>query len=535
MSANRSAKPGEQLVFEFDRPPIQLFTPIELYDRLDEEMLRTLVTQKEDSRYELKPNGVKKHLLSEYFSTWANTPPYGGLIIIGVRDDRVVEGCASRSNKPLNDLELSASDLCPDAQYVHRRVPIHRDADGELDFVVVFHVKYNPTKVVKTADNRVFVRRADQHKELKTPDEIQLLRAQKGEVRYETESSGLKFPADFDLTAIAEYAATIREKKGWDDSHSLEDVLSLMHLGVLHERNFEPNIACALMFAKDPRTICAGCRIRFLRFEGESEHTGENWNAVKDEFIEGALPQQIVGIAQILRSQLRTFSKLGPDGKFITSHEYPEFAWYEAIVNACAHRSYGNGMRNVPIFVKMFDDRLEVESPGPFPPTVTPETIYNVHCPRNPYLMDAMLYLKFVKCAHEGTKRIRTEMLRMELPEPEFQQDEIGHALVRVTLRNKVKQRRIWVDSDVALLLGAQVADLLSEGEKRCVNFCAENGSINVSQAQRLTGREWGTMRKVLMGLVEKKILDWVARNDIERDPSAHYVLRGKVAKPVTK
>ena len=49
-------------------------------------------------------------------------------------------------------------------------------------------------------------------------------------------------------------------------------------------------------------------------------------------------------------------------------------AWYEALVNACVHRSYN--LKNMNIFIRMFDDRLEIESPGGFPPLVTPENIF---------------------------------------------------------------------------------------------------------------------------------------------------------------
>jgi ATP-dependent DNA helicase RecG len=55
-------------------------------------------------------------------------------------------------------------------------------------------------------------------------------------------------------------------------------------------------------------------------------------------------------------------------------------------------------MKNMPIFVKMFDDRLVIESPGPFPPFVTPESIYDSHQPRNPALMDALFYLEITRC-----------------------------------------------------------------------------------------------------------------------------------------
>ena len=71
----------------------------------------------------------------------------------------------------------------------------------------------------------------------------------------------------------------------------------------------------------------------------------------------------------MIGSQLREFTRLESDGKFYTASEYPQDAWYEAVVTACVHRSYN--LKNMNIFVKMFDDRLVVESPGGFPPLVT--------------------------------------------------------------------------------------------------------------------------------------------------------------------
>lgn len=51
--------------------------------------------------------------------------------------------------------------------------------------------------------------------------------------------------------------------------------------------------------------------------------------------------------------------------------EYPEFAWFEGIVNALTHRKYS--IRGEHIKVLMFDDRLEILSPGLLPNIVTIE------------------------------------------------------------------------------------------------------------------------------------------------------------------
>jgi ATP-dependent DNA helicase RecG len=181
------------------------------------------------------------------------------------------------------------------------------------------------------------------------------------------------------------------------------------------------------------------------------------------------------------------------------------------------------------IFVKMFDDKLEIESPGGFPPLVTPENIYSMHNPRNPTLMRAMWYLDLVKEHAEGTKRMRDSMQGSNLPPPVFQQTEtgMGFAAVRVTLRNHYKQRKVWVDTDVTTLLGDALAKNLSSEEKRILNFVAENGKINVVQCHRLIPSlpKWHSAKKVLQKLTTKGLLKHIHSPTVERDSTAHYVL----------
>jgi hypothetical protein len=117
-------------------------------------------------------------------------------------------------------------------------------------------------------------------------------------------------------------------------------------------------------------------------------------------------------------------------------------------------------------------------------------------------------------------------MRRMKLPEPEFKQDDVGNTLVRVTLRNNIKQRKVWVDADVIEILGAQLAHSLSENEKRSINFCAENGKISVSDTQRLTGMTWPAAFKMLKILTTRGILLHDHKDGLDRDPRARFKLR---------
>lgn len=507
--------------------PLALLTPDEIYESADETLLRKLVI--EDRRFEKKPNSLNLRDLGDYVSMWANTSPVGGLIMIGIRNDDSFEGMSAVGESHINEIEKASGTYCPEAVWNTKRIRIRRDRDNQSDFVLLVRVHYHKTRVIRTTEGAVFSRVGDSKKRL-NDEQIRQLQADKGEIRWELEPSRLRFPQDFDYSAIESFVDTIISEKHWDPNHSVQDVLQLMRLGRIENGQFLPNMACALLFALDVRSVIPGCWIRFLRFEGETEGVGAKWNAVKDESIHGTVIQQIEATAQVLRSQLRTFSKLdNKSGKFFTTTEYPEVAWYEAIVNACAHRSYSNGLGNANTFVKMFDDRLVIESPGPFPSLVTPENIYEVSIPKNPFLMEALRHLKFVKAAHEGTRRMRDTMKEHGLTEPQFTQLEIGGAFVRVTLHNSIKHRKAWVDADVATLLGARLAQALSDDQKVCLNFMAQSdGSINVTEAVRLTGKSWETCKKLLVALVHIGIVDYEHRDDIERDAKARFVLKGK-------
>lgn len=514
----------EQLELEFTPPtPMALLTVGELFNRMDQALLERL---KEDKRLERKPPGYHGEGLGHYISMWANTHPDGGLVVLGVADDGAIIGCHSLSQDQLNRTD-KVEDLCPGSKCEVKRVPVTLP-DGQHSFVVVIRVHYLKNRVAKTPKGEVYARVGDECRHLKV-DEIRQLQQDKGEIAFEQEPCGLKYPDDFDRDAIAQWAGSVRTLCELETNPSDEDLLVTKHLASRTGTEIVPNMACALLFAKEPDRLIPGCKIRFFRFDGDQEFTGERRNAVKDIWIEGlTVPRMIAKIEAVLESQLRTFSALGKDGKFYTAPEYPKWAWYEAIVNACVHRAYGNGLKNMMTFVKMFDNRLEIESPGPFPPFITPENIVGNSHPRNPKLMHAMYFLRFVKMAGEGTRRIVDSMNAAQLPKPEFSEKQLDTSRVRVTLRNNLEQRRLWVDTDVAGLLGADVVARLDDDQKRMLNFVIEYNGINVTQAIRITQLAWETAKKKLESLASMNILTRIGRPGMDRDPHAKYILTPK-------
>lgn len=511
----------EQLTIEFAPPPSQLWqlwTPDDIYNNAKEEVVRAF---SEDNRVERKPCGIHAEQLAQWVCMYANTQPQGGIVLIGVENDGTISGCRNLSTPEINKFE-KLKNYCADARYEFRKVPVENDNDGLDDFVMVLRVYYRDDKLVEMNDGTAWVRLGDEKRRL-SESEKREIRIARGQVEYELEPTTLTWPDDFDIALADALVSSYRTKRGLTQSNRREDVLILLHLGKRSGEKFVPNLACALVLARDPRTVIPGARIRVSRYEGTEESFGKEMNQVFDTYIDGPLPTQISQAEKIISGQIKNFTRLGADGKFYTQPEYPRDVWLEAVTNACVHRSYN--LKHMNIYVKMFANRMVVESPGGFLPPTTAATVYESHNPRNPYTMDTLFYLEFVHCAYEGTRRMRETMRVANLPDPEFVQKEVGTHQIHVTLKNNVEARKTFIDANVADLIGRNLWETLTDHERLLINFVSEKGQMSVTDAVRLTGRAWDAAKELLEGLRERKILGLKSKSGKERESSKRYVL----------
>lgn len=279
-------------------------------------------------------------------------------------------------------------------------------------------------------------------------DEIRELRDARHETRFEDEPVALWSEVELDRELASSLVEGMRLRNGLTMPLDVEDALRNRGALVASAEGDRVTVAGLLAVAAQPTRWLPGARLRFLRIEGTEERFGTERNVVKDEWIDGAVARIIARFREFMRAQVREDDFLGADGKFHREPEYPQFAWEEAVTNALAHRSYVPS--NACVFVRMFDDRLEIESPGGFPAmfattdrggglaSVRLGDLYS-H-PRNPKLCGLLQYLDVVRLAREGTRRMLKETQDMGLPPPEL--DELSAARVRVTLRNDLERRR---------------------------------------------------------------------------------------------
>ncbi len=509
--------PFEEVAVPGENPA--LWTPRDIWVRLNQRVLEFL---KEDRRFERKSaRRPEFDDLATYYSTFSNTPD-GGLVVFGIEDDGTIAGCSKLSTDQLNKIESCHLNLCPMARPEFKRIAVV--VDGNEDFCYAIFVPYIG-KLVETNKSEAWIRYGESRHKM-SEEEKRDFRSTRQELSFEQDTAPYKYPEDFDVRVIHDFcdAYRIREGRGWSN----EDVLIDRHLLRRVDKTLCPTNALVLMAAKDPRLTIPGCRVRIQRFAGTEEGSGESYTPIRDRWAEGNLVTIISKASEEISDAIYNVTWLNKEGKFVTTPEYPEWAWFEALVNACVHRSYS--FSGSEISIKLFSDRVEIESPGGFVPPVNENTIYHARATRNYHLMDALRYLGYVQMAREGTRRIRDSMKEYGLPDPQFTQEALHGVVVRVTLRNDHISRKRSTDRDVATYFGVEVWRTLQEHEIKIAAYAFRNGEIQVSEAQRLTGRTWGTSKKDLDRLARRGILVFIPGQYV-RDPKTTYKL-AKIDKP---
>ncbi len=202
-----------------------------------------------------------------------------------------------------------------------------------------------------------------------------------------------------------------------------------------------PRRAAVLLFAEEPGSLLAsfGTRadIRLMVYDGKSVVSGATPNfRKKPKTVRGPLIEQIDEAVRLVLDALTEGVTLASSG-FQAKHVYPDRVVKEAIVNAAIHRDY---RLNRDIFIRIFDDHIEVESPGAFPGSITPENVVRASSKaRNPLVAQNLREFPVPPNidAGEGVKMMFAEMATAKLYPPQYRQSlETEVETVTVTLFN---------------------------------------------------------------------------------------------------
>ncbi|CAJ1200660.1 ATP-binding protein [Companilactobacillus nantensis] len=476
---------------------------------------KDLLSIPEGKTFDRKSASYDLNKLANILIAFANAD--GGTVALGIKDKKY-EGVNLLSSQKKNDiLQLGSQRVVPTLE-IEKNVKHILNNQGLPDEVWLLTVKPTDNKLYMNKKDEVYLRIGDETHHT-TFEERKNLEFDKGIRAFESQAIDEAILDDLDEETVDKY----KEMYGFDGDN-LWDLLFPKGLAKrIRDKNdqiyYRLTVAGVLLLSKYPTAFIPGARIRFIRYEGKEAKTGSDMNIVKQIRIEGPLDKMLQQSSDILESQLRTFSSLDTkSGKFVDVPEYPKGAWLEGIVNAVVHRGYnytGDDIR-----VLMFDDRLEIHSPGSLPAVVTTENIRRTHYSRNPYIARALTDFGWVREFGEGVDRIYKDMNEFFLDNPIY---EVDANSVNLVLKNNIIMRSFRKNDDLESKIGKDWQQL-NFIEHTAIGLAYEHGSVRTRELyEGINGYSMSSARNALNHLTKMGIFERVA--SAPTSPNQYYKL----------
>jgi ATP-dependent DNA helicase RecG len=424
----------------------------------------------------------------ETLSAMANAD--GGDLVVGIEDDGTVTGVPHAADKVSLFLRVPG-----DRNYVHPplRYQAHevRTSDGAP--LLHFAVEWSP-EVHRLADGRYLLRVSDANMPFPA-EQIAALKQTKAQGLFERSFPPGATLDDLDLNLVASLLPKMQVET------SPEELLRRYRLVEGRNGRSVPCLAVLLLFGKDPQRWHPRCGIDFVRWQGIERKHGTELNVTKRIRIEHPLSILIAKAHETIGHFIGERQQLH-DLFFTERLEYPTFVWQETIVNAVAHRDYS--IQGAQIEVWMFDDHIEIRSPGLPPHPVTVEALNrreHLHLSRNPLLVHVLADLGYMRELGEGIPRMFAEMEQEGFYPPRF--DDIGGVSFQVTLRNQP----VYDHATLEWLQRFKDLDL-SGDQQRLLAFAHTHGDRFTSRDyQKLTGLDIYAASNSIKDMIRKGVV----------------------------
>lgn len=394
-----------------------------------------LAAIREDQWFDRKSARISAQTLADSIVAMANAE--GGSLVIGLRDGQV-EGVDSVGER-VNGWRQASVDFT-DPPVPIRVVAVECvNASGLPDHVLVVDV-HASDHVHSNKRDEVFLRLGDENRLLRFEQRRELV-YDKGQASYEATPVQRFSVARLDEELLHEYAVAT----GHPDPKRL-----LVARGLLTQSK-QVTVGACLLFAPEPQAFYPAAHIRVLRFRGTERGTGARQQLVHDERFDGPIPRILDSSREAISALVPGRRALGRSARFEKMPFIPLEAWFEGVVNAVVHRSYS--MAGDHIRVEIFDDRIEIESPGRFPGVVDGSDPLSIaRFARNPRIARACAELHFGQELGEGIRRMYEEMRLAGLSDPVYRQTSGSVVLVLRAGR---------IDQDVRERVSSRGAELL--------------------------------------------------------------------------
>lgn len=435
--------------------------------RLTVDQLATVCGDGENHFYDRKSADLQPIKLTRILSAFANAD--GGELLVGIEDDGTWEGRATVEDynghiQALNDYFPYGTDF----DYEFLQHPI-------ID-TVVLRITVQKTGEIRNAQGgKVYVRRGAQCLPVDTEEALTRLRMRKGIATHEVATLAYSPEEICNSLVVLEFLLSVVpdvEPDAWLAKQRLI-------VGGL------PTVAGTVLFHDEPQIHLPKSGIKIYRYTSTATEGAREQLAFDPVSIEGCLYSVIHAAVDRTVDEVEKIPVLDETAGLRTI-SYPPEALHEIITNAVLHRDYS---LNDDVHVRIFDNRIEIESPGRLPAHITPQNILTERFSRNPMIV--RLINKFPnppnKDVGEGLNTAFAAMKRLQLAEPQI----------------------IELDNSVLVLIRHEP---LASPASRIISYLDENGTINNGEARRLLNIDSDRT-------VRRHFEDLVRSGEIERVP----------------
>lgn len=390
--------------------------------------LLELLKNGENSGVEFKRDDVENHDLAKEIVAFLNLD--GGAVLLGIEDDGSVSG-TSRPN-----LEEWVAELCrvKIEPPIVPHLTLVRGIETGKDVLIV-RVSQGPDKpYARVHNNRrtYFIRVGSTSREA-SREELERMFQASGRVQYGLKPVPGAALDDLDDRRLRDYFARVLGGSAPADAavEEWERLLRNLDLMTMSAGQAVPTIDGMLLFGRTPKRFLPQSGIRALCYPGATP----DYATRADEQLKGPLVPLCAADGSITESGLveQTLDFVNRNteptahlegGQRVDRPAYPPVVLREAVVNALVHRDYSVAGSDITLAV--YSDRLEIQSPGRLPNTVTLEGMKaGMRYARNQTLVNVMRDYRYVDFRGMGVReKIIPGMRAHNGTEPEFVSEE---------------------------------------------------------------------------------------------------------------
>ncbi|EEZ95974.1 TPA: putative DNA binding domain-containing protein [Legionella pneumophila] len=382
------------------------------------DQLEQIVSQGESECLELKTSTTQLKAALETVCAFLNLK--GGQVILGVKDNGTLIG-QNVSDQTKQEIAKEIRKIEPNAPIDIHYVPFN----NELQIIVldVPEGKHAPY----TYDGRPFERTTSTTSRM-TQHQYEQLIIKRNYLNHDWEDCLTdEFTIDdLDHQEIKETVEDgIRKNRISPDAihHNIEQILKNFKL----IRDGKLTHAAVVLYAKDPNKIFSRCEIKMARFRGRTKVEG-----FLDNQWEKGNAFQLITLAHYFANRHLPIASYFEPGKLqrIDQPAVPQLALREALTNAFCHRDYN--IRSAATSLAIYDDRLEIWSPGELLPEVQLAQLKRPHSShqRNELIANVFYQRGWIEKWGTGTTRMLEYCRDNNTPEPEFSEYSSGFSVV---------------------------------------------------------------------------------------------------------